>query len=69
MPFCSYEVFWGKITREYFFLDINMTISKRALKYSECLFFLQFLKEANPEENMDLFKQIFLIKLVKGGQY
>ena len=26
-------------------------------------------KEANPEENLDLFKQLFLIKPVKGDKY
>ena len=42
---------------------------KQALKYSESLFFLPCLKEANPEENLDLFKQLFLIKPVKGVKY
>ena len=30
------------------------------------LFFLPTLKEENPEGNLDLFKQLFLIKSVKG---
>ena len=33
------------------------------------LFFLPCLKGANPEENLDLFKQLFLIKPVKGHKY
>ena len=33
------------------------------------LFFLPCLKWANPEENLDLFKQLFLIKPVKGDKY
>ncbi len=36
---------------------------------SECLLFLTGLKGANPEENLDMFKQIFLIKPVKGDKY
>ena len=31
--------------------------------------FLPCLKRANPEENLDLFKQLFLIKPVKGDKY
>ena len=31
--------------------------------------FLPCLKEANPEENLDLFKQLFLIKPIKGDKY
>ena len=31
--------------------------------------FLPGLKEAIPEENLDLFKQFFLIKPVKGDKY
>ncbi len=38
---------------------------KGTLKYSESLFFLTSLKM----ENLDLFKQIFLIKPVKWGKY
>ena len=66
MPFCCFEAFLGEIHRELFFLDIKVTSQKRALKYSESLFFLPCLKGANPEENLDLFKQLFLIKTVKG---
>ncbi len=42
---------------------------KRALKYTESLFFLPCLKGANPELNLDLFKHLFLIKPVKGVIY
>ena len=39
------------------------------MKYSESLFFLPCLKGENPEENLDWFKQLFLIKPVKGDKY
>ena len=42
---------------------------KGELKYSESLFFLKYLKSVKPEENLDLFKQLFLIKPVKGDKY
>ena len=42
-----------------------MLSQKRALKNSESLFFLPYLKGANPEENLDLFKQFFLKKTLK----
>ena len=44
---------------------------KGILKYTESLLFLTYLKRENPEENLDLFKQLFLIepiKVVKYGQ-
>ena len=53
--------FW-EIHREIFFLDTKWLSQKRALKYSESLFFLPCLKGENLEENFDLFKQLFLNK-------
>ena len=35
------------------------------MKYSESFFFLPYLKGANPEENLDLFKQLYSKKPVK----
>ena len=40
-----------------------------AMKYSESLVFLPCLKGAYSKENLDLFKQQFLIKPVKGDNY
>ena len=34
------------------------------MKYSESLFFLPCLKGANPDQNLDMFKQLFLNKPV-----
>ena len=62
--FCS---ILGEIHRDLFFLVKKVT--KRALKYSVSLFFLPCLKKANPAVNLDLFKQLFLIKPVKGDTY
>ena len=42
---------------------------KGALKYSEGFFPYHVWKAANPEENLDLIKQLFLIKQVKGDEY
>ena len=58
----------GEIQREIFFLDIKVTISETSTKYPE-IFFFPDLKVANPVENLDLFKQLFLIKPVKGDNY
>ena len=60
---------FGAIQRELLFLDIKMTISERITKILRNLFFKTCLKGENPEENLDLFKQIFLIKPVKGDKY
>ena len=67
----AFLLFWSilwEIHRELFFLDKKVTISKGALKYSESFFLLPCLKGANPEENLDLFKQLFLIKPVIGNK-
>ena len=46
-----------------------MAISERAQKYSESFFFLTFFKKGNSEENLDLFKQLFLNKPVIEDKY
>ena len=68
MPFCGFEAFLKKFIENFSFRH-KMTISKRALKYSESLLFLPFLKGKNPEENLDLFKLLFWIKPVKWDKY
>ena len=54
---------------ELFFLDIKVTISETSTEILRNLFFLLYLKGTNPEENLDLFKQVFLIKPVKRDKY
>ena len=43
-----------------------MTISETKTEIITKLVFLTMVEKENPEENLDLFKQIFLIKPVKG---
>ena len=69
IAFLLFKAFFGEIPRELFFLDIKVTTQKRALKYSESLLFLPCLKWANAEENLDLFKQLFLNKPVIEDKY
>ena len=57
-----------EIHREYFFLDIKVTISEASTEILRNLFFCPCLKGANTEENLDLFKQLFLFKPVKGDK-
>ena len=59
-----FQHIWGNLQRISLFSQ-NLLSQKGALKYSESLFFLTCLKRVNPEENLDLFKQTFLIKPVK----
>ena len=64
--FCS---ILGKIHREHVFLVQKKLSQKVAEKLSEICFSQQFWKGTNPEENLNLFKQLFLIKPVKWGKY
>ena len=48
----AFLLFWsifGKIHREFLFYVLNYLSQKRALKYSEMLFFLTCLKRVNPD--------------------
>ena len=61
----AFLLFWsnfGEIHRELFFLYIKVTISEKCTKIVWKFVFLPCLKGANPEKNLDLFKQLFLIK-------
>ena len=62
--FLLFLSFLGDIHRELFFIDINVNISEITTEIQRNFFFLPFLKGANPEEYLDLFKQLFLIKPV-----
>ena len=68
----AFLFFWssfGQIHIEHYFLDINVTITETSTEILRTLFFLPRLKGANPEKNLDLFKQLFLIKPVKVDKY
>ena len=69
MPFSSFEAFWGIFTENFFFCQKSEYLKKKALKYSESCFFLPCLNGANPEENLDLFKKLFLNKQVIEDKY
>ncbi len=60
--FLLFLSFSGDIHRELFFIDLKVNISETTTEIPRKLFFLPFLKGANPEEYLDLFKQLFLIK-------
>ena len=64
-PFLIFSSIFVEIHKELLYLVQKVTISKKGQKYSKSLFFLTSLKMGNPEENLDLFKQLFLIKPVK----
>ena len=59
MLFCCFEEFSGKFTENISSLAKKWLSQKRAQKYSENLFFLTYLKSANPEEHFDMLKQLF----------
>ena len=46
-----------------------MSISEMSTEILRKFVFLPYLKGENPEENLGLFKQVFLIKPVKGNKY
>ena len=58
-----------EIQREPFFLDIKITLSEMNTEILIKFVLLPVLKEAIPEENLDFFKQFFLIEPVKGDKY
>ena len=68
MPFLVLNYFWGNVLR-IFFLDIKVTFSEKSTEKLRNLFFLPGLNKANSEENLDLFKQLFLKKTLKGDKY
>ena len=68
----AFLLFWsilGEIHRELLFLVKKLIISERSTEIHRKFVFLNmFEKRVNPEKNLDLFKQLFLIKQVKGEQ-
>ena len=60
---------FGEIHREPLFLVKKKTFSEKSTEILRIFFFYRVWKGANPEENLDLFKQMFLIKPVKGDKY
>ncbi len=69
MLFSCFEAFSGKFTENFSFYSKKWLSQKGALIYSEYFFFLTCSKRGKSWENLDLFKQLFLIKPVKGDKY
>ena len=69
MLLCCFEVIWGKFYENLLFSQKKRLSQKGEQKYSESLFFFTSLKGSNPEENLDFFKQLILIKPVKLDKY
>ena len=69
MPFCCFDACFEEIHREHFFLDIKLAIAERSIEILRNFFFLPCLNGINPEKNLDLFKQLSLIKPLKGNKY
>ena len=68
----AFLLFWsifGEIHREHLFLFQIWLSQKGAQKNSESFFSLRVWKGAHPEKNLDLFKQLFLIKPLKWDKY
>ena len=68
----AFLLFWGifvEIHREVFFFDIKLNISETSTEILRNMFILPSLKGVNTEENLDLFKQLFLDKPMKGDKY
>ena len=65
MPFCFLKNFGGNSCK-HFFSAIKVTISETSTEIFRKVFFVTCLKVANTGENLELFKQLFLIKPVKG---
>ena len=69
IPSCCFEVFWGKFIENFPF-NINVTITEKSTEIFSQFFFLTIFENgANPEENLDLFKQLFLNKPVIEDKY
>ena len=59
----------GEIHRELFFLDIKVFIAEMSIKILIKFVFPTLFERGKPEENLDLFKQLFLFKAVKVDKY
>ena len=69
MPFCCFEAFLEKFTPNFLFLDIKVTISEMSTGIFRKIVFLTLFERGKPEENLDMFIQLFLNKAVKGDKY
>ena len=66
---CAFLLFWNnfvEIHRELFFFYIKVTISEKSTEIVRKFVFLTMFERANPEENLDLFKQLFFWNHLNG---
>ncbi len=68
MPFCCFEAFSGKSIDNFLF-RIKSDSSETSTEILRKFVFLTMFETANPDENLDLFKHLFLIKPVKDNNY
>ena len=68
MPFYGFEAFLRETHCELLFLVKKVTISETCTEKLR-IFFLPCLKGEIPEDNLDLFKQQFLITQVKENNF
>ena len=64
--FLFFEAIWGIITENFSFSQKSDYLWKENWKTQAVCFSYHVWKGENPEENLDLFKQLLLIKPVKG---
>ena len=65
----AFLLFWsnlGEIHRELFFIDIKVIIAETSTKLLRKFVFPTMFERGKPEENLNLLKQLFLIKPLKG---
>ena len=67
--FLLFSSIFGEIHREIFFLDLKVFIADTSIKILRKFVFPTMLERCKPEEILDLFNQLFLIKPVKGDKY
>ena len=68
MLFSCFEAFLGKFTENFYFSQ-KIDYLRKEHRYTQKFVFLINFEKDNSEENLDLFKQLFLIKPVKGDKY
>ena len=64
--FVCFEAFLGKFTEKFSFYSQNEYLRKKHRNIKKVRFSQHVWKGANPGEKLDLFKQLFLFKPIKG---
>ena len=69
MLLCSFEAFLGKLSEKFSLSQNSDYLRKEHRNPQKVCFSKEVCKGANPEENLDFFKRLFLIKQVKLDKY